>query len=397
MLAWYPELDLWDNWEKGVWGMKVFIDQREDDMLRLIETLVNIDSGSYMKEGLDHVGKVLSAEFAGIGFETEVHEQARFGNNLVVRHLDAKAPEIVMIAHMDTVFGEGTAGQRPFTRKGNYAYGPGVIDMKASIATALYALKALQESGSESYKNVELVFNTDEEIGSVGSRELIERVAGTKKYALILEPAQNGNLVSERKGGGKYFLAVQGKSAHAGIEPENGISAIEELAKKIIKLHALTDREKGINVNVGLIKGGTSVNTIAPSAEAAIDVRIETREDGEAVDAAIKEICSYSEVPGTMLRLTGNITRPAWNLTAEAEALIGIITEEGAAIGLDLKHEKSGGGSDGNLTGAIGIPSIDGLGPCGADAHQESEYLYIPSLAERTLLLANVIERLSRK
>lgn len=380
-----------------MWKLREFIDSNEEKMLQLIQTLVNIDSGSYMKQGIDRVGNVLSKEFAKIGFETDVHEQERFGNNLVIRHPEADAPEIVLIAHMDTVFGEGTVAQRPFSKKGDYAYGPGVIDMKASHATALYALKALMESGSDAYKNVELIFNTDEEIGSIGSRELIERTAKTKKYALILEPAQNGNLVSERKGGGKYFLTVQGTSAHAGIEPENGISAIEELAKKIVKLHALTDWEKGINVNVGLIKGGTSVNTIAPTAEAAIDVRIETWEDGDAVDAAIKEICSYSEVPGTVLQLTGNITRPAWNLTDDARALIDIIVEEGTKVGLELAHEKSGGGSDGNLTGSIGIPSIDGLGPCGADAHQESEYLYIPSLIERTLLLANVIERLSRK
>lgn len=377
--------------------MKEWIDQNEENMLKLIETLVNIDSGTYLKQGVDRVGTVLSDEFAKIGFTVEVHRQEKLGNNIVIRHPEAEAPEIVLIAHMDTVFGERTAARRPFSRKGDYAYGPGVIDMKASHATALYALKALVENGSGAYKNVELIFNTDEEIGSIGSRELIEQIAKTKKYALILEPAQNGNLVSERKGGGKYFLKVKGKSAHAGIEPEKGVSAIEELARKIVKLHALTDWNKGINVNVGLIKGGTSVNTIAPIAEAGIDVRIQTWEDGEAMDAAIKEICSYSEVPGTELELTGNITRPAWNLTDEARALIDIIAEEGANIGLELSHEKSGGGSDGNLTGSIGIPSIDGLGPCGADAHQESEYLYIPSLTERTLLLANVIERLSRK
>lgn len=377
--------------------MKRFIHENEETMLKLVETLVNIDSGSYIKQGIDKVGKVLSGEYKKIGFETEVHDQQKFGNNLLIRHPEAVNPEIVLIAHMDTVFGEGTVAKRPFSRKGDYAYGPGVIDMKASHATTLYALKVLMESGSEAFKNVELVLNTDEEIGSIASRELIEQVAKTKKYALILEPAQNGNLVSERKGGGKYFLKVHGKSAHAGIEPENGISAIEELAQKILKLHALTDWDKGININVGLISGGTSVNTIAPFAEAAIDVRIETWKDGDAVDLAIKEICSYSEIPGTRLELTGNITRPAWNLTEEAEELIGIIREEGQKIGLELSHEKSGGGSDANLTSFVGIPSIDGLGPVGADAHQESEYLSIPSLTERTLLLANVIERLSSK
>jgi glutamate carboxypeptidase len=380
-----------------VWKLKDWINGQEPNMLGLIEKLVNIDSGSYMKQGIDRVGSLLSEEYAKIGFETEVHEQQKFGNNLVIRHPEAVNPEILLIAHMDTVFGEGTVAGRPFSRKGDWAYGPGVIDMKASHATTLYALKALMESGSEAFKNVELILNTDEEIGSIGSRELIERVAATKKYTLILEPAQNGNLVSKRKGGGKYFLKVHGKSAHAGIEPENGISAVEELARKILKLHALTDWDKGINVNVGLIKGGTSVNTIAPFAEAGIDVRIETREDGDAVDLAIKEICSYSEIPGTRLELAGNITRPAWNLTKEAEELIGVITEEGKKIGLELSHEKSGGGSDANLTSFVGIPSIDGLGPVGANAHQESEYLYVPSLAERTLLLANVIERLSAK
>ncbi|WP_328824088.1 M20 family metallopeptidase [Planococcus glaciei] len=374
-----------------MWNLKGWIKQQESNMLELIETLVNIDSGSYIKQGIDKVGNVLSGEYAKIDFETEVHEQQKLGNNLLIRHREAVNPEILLIAHMDTVFGEGTVAGRPFSREGDYAYGPGVIDMKASHATTLYALKALMESGSEAFKNVELVLNTDEEIGSIASRELIEQVAKTKKCALILEPAQNGHLVSERKGGGKYFLKVHGKSAHA------GISAIEELARKILKLHALTDWEKGINVNVGLISGGTSVNTIAPFAEAAIDVRIETWEDGDTVDSAIKEICSYSEIPGTRLELTGNITRPAWNLTAEAEALIAIITEEGQKNGLELLHEKSGGGSDANLTSFAGIPSIDGLGPVGADAHQESEYLYIPSLAERTLLLANVIERLSSK
>ncbi len=375
--------------------MKEFIEANYQPMLELIENLVNIDSGSYLKSGTDRVGELLRDEYKMIGFDTEVHEQERFGNNLVIRHPEAKAPEIIMIAHLDTVFPEGTAEKRPFHVADDLAHGPGVIDMKASHATALFAIKALMDSGSEAYKNVVLVLNTDEEIGSIESRSLIEEVAADMKYALVLEPAQNGQLVSERKGGGKYFLNVFGKSAHAGIEPENGASAIEELARKILKLHALSEPEKGITVNVGLIKGGTSVNTIAPFAEAGIDLRIETPEDGERLDRAIKEICSYTETPGTTVELTGHITRPAWMLTDEARRLIDIIAEEGAKLGISLTHEKSGGGSDANLTAHIGIPSIDGLGPVGGNAHQETEYLVVSSLTERTLLLANVIERLS--
>jgi len=367
----------------------------EDKMLELIETLVNIDSGTYVKHGVDKAGKVLLEEYKSIGFQAEIDEQEIVGNNLLIRHPEAVNPQIVIIAHMDTVFKEGTVAERPFRKEGEYAYGPGVIDMKSSQVTTLFALKALIESGSNAHKNVEIILNTDEEIGSIYSRELIERIAKDKKYALILEPAQNGNLVSERKGGGKYLLKITGKSSHAGVAPENGISAIEELGNKIIKLHKLTNRDEGINVNVGIVKGGTSVNTIAPYAEAFIDVRINTAEQGDDIDKAIKEICSKSDVPGTTLELTGKITRPAWVLTEKSEKLIDIIVDEGKKLGLELSHEKSGGGSDGNLTGYMGIPSIDGLGPEGGNAHEESEFLYIPSLTVRTNLLANVIQRLS--
>lgn len=375
--------------------MKDNIIGNEDKMLELIETLVNIDSGTYVKHGVDKVGKVLLEEYKSIGFQAEIDEQEIVGSNLLIRHPEAVDPQIVIIAHMDTVFKEGTVAERPFRREGDYAYGPGVIDLKSSQVTTLFALKALIEGGSNAYKNVEVILNTDEEIGSIYSRELIERTAKDKKYALILEPAQNGNLVSERKGGGKYLLKITGKSSHAGIAPENGVSAIEELGNKIIKLHKLTNRDEGINVNVGIVKGGTSVNTIAPYAEAFIDVRINTAEQGDAIDKAIKEICSKSDVPGTTLELTGKITRPAWVLTEESQKLIDIIADEGKKLGLELSHEKSGGGSDGNLTGYMGIPSIDGLGPEGGNAHEESEFLHIPSLTVRTNLLANVIQRLS--
>lgn len=375
--------------------MKNYIDQNEENIINLIEKIVNIDSGTYVKHGVDQVGQILKGEYEQIGFNVEVFEQQALGNNILIRHPEAVDPQIVMIAHMDTVFAEGTVAKRPFKRDGDYAYGPGVIDMKSSQVTTLFALKALMQNGSNAYKNIELILNTDEEIGSINSRDLIERVAKDKKYALILEPAQEGNLVSERKGGGKYFLKVTGKAAHAGVEPENGISAIEELANKILKLHKLTDWDRAINVNVGLVKGGTSVNTIAPFAEAAIDVRIQTPEHAIEIDQEIREICSYSEVPGTSLELTGKITRPAWTITKESLKLYEIIADEGAKLGLDLKHEKSGGGSDGNLTGAIGIPTIDGLGPVGGFAHSEKEFLYIPSLTERALFLANVLERLT--
>ena len=214
------------------------------------------------------------------------------------------------------------------------------------------------------------------------------------KTMTIVEPALDGTLVNARKGGGKYLLKITGKSAHAGVEPHNGISAIEELGHKILKLHQLTNREEGININVGLVNGGTSINTIAPSATASIDVRIETHEQADEIDAAIKEICSHSDVAGNDLELSGKITRPPMLVTEASNALLKVIQEEGTKLGLDLTAVKSGGGSDGT-TSSVGVPSIDGLGPIGGNAHSDDEYLYIPSLTERALLLAKVIERLS--
>ena len=375
--------------------MKQFIESNEENMLALIEKLVNIDSGTYFKTGVDRVGEILVAEYEKDGFVVEVHQEEKLGNNIHIRHREAVNPKVLIIAHLDTVFQEGTVSKRPFKREGDYAYGPGVIDMKASQATTLFALRALMNSKSEAFKNIELILNTDEEIGSINSRALIEKTAKSKDYALIVEPALDGTLVNARKGGGKYLLKITGKSAHAGVEPENGISAIEELGHKILKLHQLTNRNEGININVGLVNGGTSINTIAPSATASIDVRIETHEQAEEIDAAIKEICSHSDVAGTTLELSGKITRPPMLVTEASNALLKVIQEEGTKLGLDLTAVKSGGGSDGNLTSSVGVPSIDGIGPVGGNAHGEDEFLYIPSLTERALLLAKVIERLS--
>ena len=377
--------------------MKQFLELNEENMLALIEKLVNIDSGTYIKSGIDRVGEILVDAYEKDGFVVEVHPEEKLGNNIHIRHQEAVNPKVLIIAHLDTVFQAGTALERPFKREGDYAYGPGVIDMKASHATTLFALKALMNAGSEAFKNIELILNTDEEIGSINSRALIEKTAKSNEYALIVEPAQKGALVTARKGGGKYLLKIIGKSAHAGVEPHNGVSAIEELGHKILKLHQLTNREEGINVNVGLVNGGTSINTIAPSAEASIDVRIETYEQASEIDKAIKEICSYSDVAGTTLELSGKITRPPMLVTEGSKKLLRVIQEEGEKLGLELTGEKSGGGSDGNLTSSVGVPTVDGLGPIGGNAHSEDEYLYIPSLTERALLLAKVIERLSIK
>ncbi|WP_449445463.1 M20/M25/M40 family metallo-hydrolase, partial [Ureibacillus acetophenoni] len=260
--------------------MQTFFEKENENIVSLLERIVNIDSGSYRKVGTDEVGKILTYEYQKLGFVADIHYVENRGNNIVLKHKESKEPKVLLIGHIDTVFPEGTVAKRPFTIEGDYARGPGVFDMKASHVMTLYSLKYLISQNNDAYKNVVIIINTDEEIGSVASRQLIEETAKTVNHVLIMEPAaEGGKIVTGRKGGGKFFLKIYGKSAHSWVTPEKGASAIQELALKITKLHELTKLE-GIHVNVGLVSGGTSVNTIAPFAEAGIDLRFETQEQG---------------------------------------------------------------------------------------------------------------------
>lgn len=378
--------------------MEEYINQNKQEMLELIEQLVNIDSGSYVKKGVDQIGAILTAKFAELGFDVEVREEAEYGNNLVLRHQNAMDPKIILLAHMDTVFPEGTVAERPFRIEGNRAYGPGVVDMKSSLVELLYAIKALEHTGSSSVENIEIILNGDEEIGSPSSRSLIEEQALGKEYALVMEPARkDGSLVMARRGGGRYTLMVEGKAAHSGIEPEKGRSAIEALAYKIIQLHDLTDHKKGMSVNVGLIEGGTAVNTVSDSAVAHVDVRISEMEQGEYLEEKMKEICATTDVPGTNVVLEGEIGRPPMEQNDQTKSLLHIIKDVGKEIGVKISGTATGGGGDASFTAANGVATVDGLGPVGGNAHSEKEYLEIDTLPERTLLLAMTINRLSGK
>ncbi|QNF30348.1 M20 family metallopeptidase [Metabacillus elymi] len=378
--------------------MDSFLHQHKEEMLHYIEELVNIDSGSYDKQGVDTIGQLLKESYKELGFNVFVEEQGVYGNHLIIEHKDAIDPNIIILAHMDTVFPRGTAAERSFRIEGNRAYGPGVIDMKASQVSVLYAIKALVNEGYEGYKRIRIVLNSDEEIGSPSSREIIEREAKGKKYALVMEPARkDGSLVSSRRGKGNYTLIIEGKAAHSGIEPEKGRSAIEELAHKIIQLHELSDHENGISVNVGLIEGGSSANTVSDHAEAQIDVRIKEIGQVELLEERLDEICSSSDVVGTKISLEGEMNRPPMEKNKKTRALLRIIQDVGDEIGVEIEDTSTGGGSDASFTSSLGIATIDGLGPIGGNAHSDQEYLVIPSLVERTLLLATIIERLSKK
>ncbi|WP_409250896.1 M20 family metallopeptidase [Bacillus sp. SCS-153A] len=377
--------------------MQEYIMQRQEEMLKLIETLVNIDSGSTNKPGVDRIGFLLKREYNKIGFHIDVVQQDEYGDHLIIKHKEALNPEILVIAHMDTVFPEGTALERPFRLKGNRAYGPGVIDMKSSLVTLLYAMKGLLAENSPYIRNVEILLNSDEEVGSPSSKELIKKAAQGKKYALIMEPARkDGSLVSSRRGKGNYTLNVIGKAAHSGIEPEKGRSAIEELAHKVIQLHELNDHENGISVNVGLIEGGSSVNTISDHASAQMEIRIAETDQASSVEEKMEEICSKTDVPGTEIILEGEINRPPMEKNRRNKGLLQRIIAVGDELGIEITDTSTGGGSDASFTSAEKVATIDGMGPIGGNAHSEKEYLEISSLSERTLLLAKVIENLSQ-
>lgn len=376
--------------------MREYLEHKKEEMLLLLERLVNIDSGSSNKQGLDEIARILQAEYEQLGFKVEVQEQQQNGNHLLIQHKEAAVPEIIIVAHMDTVFPDGTAADRPFTEKGDRAYGPGVIDMKASQVALLYALKALIVRGQSGYKNVFILLNSDEEIGSHTSRLLIEEKAKGKRYAFIMEPARkDGSIVSSRLGSGKYVLTVQGKAAHSGIEPQNGCNAIDELAHKIVKLRALNNYDEGMIVNVGFIEGGQATNIVAPTAAAHIGIRMRSIEQAEYLDSQIREICKTPDIPGTRIHVDGGLNRPPMFKDERTLKLVEIVKRIGEQLGIAITDTSTGGGSDASFTSQAGVATIDGLGPVGGNAHSDDEYLEIPTLVERTHLLAELIEYVS--
>ncbi|MEK3974006.1 M20 family metallopeptidase [Psychrobacillus sp. FSL K6-2684] len=373
-----------------------YLKKKLEPMLNLIEKLVNIDSGSTNKVGVDKIGKILIEEYKQMDFTIEVKENKDFGNNILIKHKEAMKPEILLIAHMDTVFPIGTAAERPFTIKNGLAFGPGVADMKASQVTLLYAMKYLYEKKDAAMKNVIIILNSDEEIGSPTSRELIEEISKNVKYALVMEPARkDGSIVSSRRGGGRYTLHVHGRSAHSGVAPEEGRSAIEELAYKTIKLNHLTDHEQGISVSVGIVEGGDAVNMIPDSATGYVDVRVESDEQSLEIAKKIESICSVPDVPGTTIDLEGGITRPPMEPDEKNQKLLEIVKEVGNSFGLIVTDSHTGGGSDASFPSHLGVATIDGVGPIGGKLHNEGEYLEIDSLTERCFLLAETVSKLS--
>ena len=299
------------------------------------------------------------------------------------------SPALVM-AHFDTVWPAGTLARMPFRIDGDRVRGPGVYDMKASLILAEFAVRALIELRQTPPRPLVLLLTSDEEIGSPTSRGLIEETARGAAYVLVPEPpTAAGALKTARKGVGRFRLAVTGRAAHAGVEPEKGVNAIVELARQILNVQGLADPGLGTSVNVGLVTGGTTPNVVPASALAEVDVRVTTAAEARRIETAMAALSAATT--GAALCVSGGFNRPPMERTPGVAALFERARVIGAALGMDLREGSTGGASDGNFTAALGVPTLDGLGTNGGGAHADDEHILIDDLSRRAALLAMLL------
>ncbi len=357
-----------------------------------LETLVNIDSGTYDKAGVDAVGRWMGESLEGLGCDITTYPDQDFGDSLLGTLQGQGQARILMLGHLDTVFPEGTAAARPFKREGNILKGPGVCDMKAGLLAACYAMRALAEMGFADFALLGLFCNSNEEVGSPVINKLIGDLAKEYDVVLTLESARaNGDIVSARKGIVQYTLTVRGRAAHAGVEPEKGRSAILELAHQIITLHALNGIAPGVTVNVGVVEGGMRSNIVPDFARAKIDVRAITRQGMDIAEKALHDLPQKTTVPDVKLSLEVGERRPPMEKTEAVAYLVELAQQAAEELGFSVQDAATGGGSDANLTAAEGVPSLDGLGPIGGLDHSPDEYLEVDSIVPRTAMLARLI------
>jgi len=364
-----------------------------------LETLVNIDCGSYTKAGVDEVGRWVAAFMERLGASVTRHADATLGDTIVGEFRGRPGGRrALLIGHMDTVFDPGTAAARPFRVADGQAYGPGVTDMKGGLLTGLYALAALTRAvGELPFERLWFVANPDEEIGSPTSTPIIRELAGGVDAAFVFECARaNGDIVSSRKGIVDARITIHGRAAHAGVEPEKGRSAILAAAHLVPALHALTGRWPGVTCNVGVIHAGTRPNVVAEEARLEVDLRAVRGEDLDAAVAAVRELMAAPAVPDVTMDME---TMASWRPMEKLERsgrLVDTAVALAERLGFPLRDAATGGASDANTTSGMGIPSLDGLGPIGGNDHAPGEYLEVDSIVPRTTLAAGLLLAVAR-
>jgi glutamate carboxypeptidase len=340
----------------------------------------------------------MAEQLGELGAEVVIEKNETLGDTVVARFEGRGGPRALLIGHLDTVFPDGTAAARPFTIRDGRAYGPGVTDMKSGLLCGLYALRALRDVGPLPFSELVFVCNPDEEIGSPASRPVIMREAENSDVSLVLECARaNGDIVSARKGVVDLLMKLEGRAAHAGVEPEKGRSAIVEAAHKTLALTALNGRWPGVTVNVGVIRGGIRPNVVAESCELEVDLRATNRASMEEAEAELRRVCEAT----TVADVTCSIEPRGRHWPMEKSEATAALVEQAVALagrlGFPLKDAATGGASDANTTGGMGVPTLDGLGPVGGGDHSPAEYLELDSIVPRTTLLAALLLSIARR
>ena len=371
------------------------LSDRLPDMIELLRGLVEHESPSGDTVALNALGETLEGRLKGAGASgVERIGNPRGGDHLRARfdfgHEGGGPKPALILGHFDTVWPVGTLKSMPFRLEGDRIHGPGSLDMKGGLTLTIAALEAIRDLGLAMPRPVVVLFTTDEEVGSPDSRPLIEEAAKGAAYALVPEPPlPGGPLKTSRKGVGRYTLAVSGVPAHAGIEPEKGRSALLELSHQIIAIHALSAPESGTTLTVGRASGGGAVNVVPSAAVAEIDLRVTNAAEADRVDRALRAL--MPRLDGTTLRLDGGMNRPPMERSDASVALFERAVEAARPLGIALREGSTGGGSDGNFTAALGLPTLDGLGPLGAGPHAVHEHVERDSLAPRAALLATLL------
>ena len=382
-----------------LYDLQKFCRDQRDWLIAVTESLVRLESPTTDKAAVDRCGRELASQMTAIGgrvtrltcADRGDHLRAEFGV-APTGHASPRRPTL-LLGHFDTVWPVGQLAQMPLLRTGGRLHGPGVFDMKAGIAIGLLATRALIETARCPSGGVVMLWTTDEEMGSATSRSAIEDEARRSDAVLVLEPSlPGGALKTSRKGCGGYEIVAHGVAAHAGIEPQKGASAVQELARQILSINALQDLDRGVLVNVVQVSGGRRSNVIPDEARAIVDVRVPTMADAAQIDEAIRRLRA---VDGRVsLAVTGGVERPPLERSPHVARLYKQAQAVARELGDDLAEGNTGGGSDGNFTAALGVPTLDGLGAIGDGAHALHEHVVIDRLADRAALVAGLIASL---
>jgi glutamate carboxypeptidase len=370
-----------------------YLKTEQQAMIKMLAQWVNQDSPTLDKTAVDTMGQMIVEAFveeAGGTLEA-TYSQSELGDHYRVTYGQGDR-QILVLCHFDTVWPLGETQKRPFTIEAGYGKGPGVHDMKGGTLIGLFALKAIRHLGLKPNHKLVYLLTSDEEIGSPSSRQFIEAEGQKSSYCLVLEGSLGGPLTTWRKGVGRFDLEITGVPAHSGIEPQKGVSAIEELARQIQALHTMTDFDRGVTVNVGAMSGGERANIVARQAQAKIDLRVMTRADGEEFTRRILDLKPH--LPGSNMRISGGINRWPFEETPAGLALFQKARSIANDLGFDVGKIGSGGGSDGNFVAALGVPTLDGLGSLGGGAHSLTEHTILDALPLRAALLAELMLQL---